>query len=236
MFNFKKRFGQNFLVNTGVIKKIIDCFDSFDEIIEIGPGNGALTKSFLQKNKKITAIDIDIDCIQSLEDLSINLIHADILNYDLPNNLPLVGNLPYNISSKIVEKIVKNTVPYAVFMFQKEVADVLTGVDYGKLTVFAQSRYSIRKLMDVKPGCFFPVPKVTSQVVIFERVHTYDFVDLTVLNQILSQLFIHKRKKISFVRKKNLKLFEKIQLCGLNCDKRPEEISKEEFFELCKLF
>lgn len=234
MFKFKKRFGQNFLLNEKIIDKITDCFHDFSDIIEVGPGNGALTKSLLNKGKSITAIDIDIDCINSLKDLNINLIHADILSYDLPNNQPIIGNLPYNISSKIVEKIVKKTVPFAVFMFQKEVAELLTGVDYNRLTIFAQSRYVIHKLMDVKPGNFFPVPKVNSQVVVFSLIDDYLDVNLDLLQKNLAIIFANRRKMIKHIGKKHPKLLEKIISIGIDPTLRAENVSKELYYDLIR--
>lgn len=234
MFVFKKRFGQNFLINDHVIDVITDCFSGFKKVIEIGPGHGALTKSFLKKGIDVHGIEIDLDCINSLAGLGINTIHADILRYDLPEDIPIAGNLPYNISAKIVEKIVRKPVRYAVLMFQREVADVLTGCDYGRFTVFAHSRYKISRLINVKPGSFFPVPKVHSQVLIFERIYDHDDVNLDNLSAILFVFFRNRRKMVSSIRKKYPRLFEQVIEIGIPPDVRAEDVKKEFFYDLSK--
>lgn len=236
-FNFKKRFGQNFLVNPYIINKIVESMNHFNDIIEIGPGNGALTKELLLKGKKVTAIDIDLDCIVELSkinDVNLNLVHADVLKYDIPNK-PIIGNLPYNISSKIIEKLVFKTVPYAVFMVQKEVGDILTSKDFSKLTVFVHAKYDIIKLIDVAAGNFFPKPKVKSQVVIFKKHNLYEDLDIIKLKEILFKLFFYRRKKLTFIKKIDEILYNKIILANWNLNCRIENIEKEKIYELMKM-
>lgn len=235
MFLFKKRFGQHFLINHSVIERITSCFNNVESVIEIGPGDGALTQSLVKKVPCVQAIDIDIDAINSLKHLDIQLIHADILKYPLPNNVPLVGNLPYNIASKIVAKIVFKTVPYSVFMFQKEVADLLTGVQYSKLTVFAQSSYKISKLLDVSAHDFIPAPKVKSQVVVFEKIQQRTSCFLENLQQILSIVFHARRKMLRSLLKNHHSLRNNMQKLGVNLTLRAEELPKEIFYELAAM-
>lgn len=231
-FNFKKFFGQNFLTNESIISRIVDGVDNFDEIFEIGAGNGGLTKELIKRNKKVTAIDIDKDCVNSLKDVDgLDLILGDILNYDIPY-LPLIGNLPYNIASKILEKITFKTVPYAIFMLQKEVAELLTNIKYSKLTVFVNARYDVVKYLNVSPGNFVPRPKVDSQVVILREHEKYKNLNLLLLQKVLSMLFMQRRKKLGFIKKVNKELYDLLIKHDFDLDSRIENIPKEKIYEL----
>lgn len=176
----KKRFGQNFLNNKTYIKKIIEVIKPKNKkIIEIGPGLGALTKHIIPQAEKFVAFEIDDDIINVLDKLRFfenknsELFHGDFLEVDLSKfeGFEIVGNIPYNITSKILFKIFDNRFLFkrAVFMVQKEVADRLVAQpnskDYSKLSVTAQYLAKINKEISIGRKNFTPSPKVDSAVV-----------------------------------------------------------------------
>lgn len=180
----KKRFGQNFLVDTHIIAGIIRYIHPKpdDHMVEIGPGLGAMTRPLLQQLKKLHVIEIDRDLITRLENDypqgSVNtplIIHAqDALQFDLttlPAPLRVIGNLPYNISSPLLFHFAKYTerIQDMHFMLQDEVVERMVAAPstpaYGRLSVMLQYRFSMEKLMDVPPESFRPAPAVNSAIV-----------------------------------------------------------------------
>ena len=178
----RKRFGQNFLVSDGVIRKIVDAVAprAGDTVVEIGPGLGALTDPLLERIDHLHVVEIDRDLIARLqqrfppERLSIH--QGDALEFDFGSlkgtgPLKIVGNLPYNISSPLLFHLV----PFATlvhemhFMLQKEVVDRMVAnpgsKDFGRLSVMLQYRYHMERLFIVPPGSFNPPPKVDSAIV-----------------------------------------------------------------------
>ena len=175
-----QRLGQHFLISSSILDRIAAaaCPERVPLALEIGPGRGALTEKLLERADRVIAIELDIDLVGHLRarfDHRLEVIHSDILAVDLGQfgPVPIVGNLPYYITSPILEKVARLDFPRAVFLMQREVAERLTAVpgtrDYGYLSVqtgvFAQSRI----LFHVKPGAFRPPPKVDSSVVLLER-------------------------------------------------------------------
>ena len=177
----RKRFGQNFLTDAAAIRRIVAALDpaASENVLEIGPGRGALTEALLEAVPAISAIEIDRDLAALLrsryaED-RLRVIEKDVLDvtFDaLAQKAPLViaGNLPYNISKPVAMKLVleRRAVSRAVLMFQREVADRLTALPgtsaYGPLTVLAGRAYRIERVFDLAPGAFHPRPKVVSTV------------------------------------------------------------------------
>jgi len=178
----RRRFGQNFLVSDGIIRKIVDAIAprDGDTVVEIGPGLGALTKPLLEHLAQLHVVEIDRDLIARLrqrftpERLAIH--EGDALEFDFgalkgAGRLKIVGNLPYNISSPLLFHLV----PFAPlvydmhFMLQKEVVDRMVAEpgskDYGRLSVMLQYRYHMERLFIVPPGAFNPPPKVDSAIV-----------------------------------------------------------------------
>lgn len=178
----RKRFGQNFLVSPGVIRKIVDAIAPRpgDTVVEIGPGLGALTEPLLERLDHLHVVEIDRDLIARLrtrftpERLTIH--EGDALQFDFgalktKGPLKIVGNLPYNISSPLLFHLaeVGDKVAEMYFMLQKEVVDRMVaepgGGDYGRLSVMLQYRFHMERLFVVPPGAFDPAPKVDSAVV-----------------------------------------------------------------------
>ncbi|MFV0370882.1 MAG: 16S rRNA (adenine(1518)-N(6)/adenine(1519)-N(6))-dimethyltransferase RsmA [Azonexus sp.] len=176
----RKRFGQNFLVDQGIIAAIVNALDPAraDTVVEIGPGLGALTRPLLERLDHLHVVEIDRDLIERLRQqhspqrLS---IHAgDALAFDfssLGQNLRLIGNLPYNISTPLLFHLASygQQVRDMHFMLQKEVVERMVAepgcADYGRLTVMLQYRFWLEWLLDVPPESFDPPPKVDSAVV-----------------------------------------------------------------------
>ncbi|MFT5132823.1 MAG: 16S rRNA (adenine1518-N6/adenine1519-N6)-dimethyltransferase [Gammaproteobacteria bacterium] len=177
----RKRFGQNFLHNKGVIDHIIEEFDPDPNfaIVEIGPGKGALTIPLLKKMGSINAIEIDTDLALLLSkkckevgDLKLHI--GDALKFDFskiqPAPLQIIGNLPYNVSTALMFYLLKkiSITKIMILMLQKEVVDRICAnhneADYGRLSVMIQSQCQVEKLFNVAPGSFTPAPKVTSAV------------------------------------------------------------------------
>ena len=180
----KKKFGQHFLKDLTIAKIIVQEFDSKTEILEIGPGNGVFTNFLVeQKFDKIVAIDIDYRLIEYLKSKKrfqkIHLINNDILKIDFSNlfknQFSIVGNLPYNISSQILFKILeyRDRIGIVVIMLQKEVADRIISSShskkYGILSVLIQTFFKVRKIADVDSNSFDPPPKVQSSVIKLSR-------------------------------------------------------------------
>lgn len=180
MYTLKKSLGQHFLKDEGVINKIIKALKdtSFKNLLEVGPGGGALTKHLIEiPNINFKAVELDREKIPFLEKnypkLKGHLINDSFLDIDIPFNEPftVIGNFPYNISTQIVFKILKwnQMVPCAIGMFQKEVGLRIAAKEgskvYGVISVLAQYYYDAEYLFDVSSQCFNPPPKVESGVI-----------------------------------------------------------------------
>jgi 16S rRNA (adenine1518-N6/adenine1519-N6)-dimethyltransferase len=175
-----RKLGQHFLASESILNRIADAVCPAREplVIEIGPGRGALTGKLLERADHVVAIEVDGELAGFLRSrfaaAPLEVVHADVLTVDLAHwgRVPLAGNLPYYITSPILEKAVRANPPRAVFLMQKEVADRLTARpgtrDYGYLTVQTAAFAHARALFDVKPGAFRPPPKVDSTVVLLE--------------------------------------------------------------------
>lgn len=174
----RKRFGQHFLADRACIDAIVQAIAprSGDNLVEIGPGTGVLTAPLLAQTGHLTVIEIDRDLGPRLAAQygdALTLVQQDVLQVDFSGfgqNLRIVGNLPYNISSPLLLHLiaVADRVRDQHFMLQKEVVDRIVagpGSDMGRLTVFLQNHYQVVKLFDVPPEAFDPPPKVDSSVV-----------------------------------------------------------------------
>ncbi len=179
----KKQLGQHFLHEAGIVERIVRAIDPKpgDAIVEIGPGQGALTIPLLKRHGALTVIEFDRDLIAGLENMGrsiapLRIVHADVLGVDLSalhpeKKIRLVGNLPYNISSPILFHALDHAQAIADmhFMLQKEVVDRMAaapgGKVYGRLSVMVQAYASVQSLFRVPPGAFRPPPKVDSAIV-----------------------------------------------------------------------
>jgi 16S rRNA (adenine1518-N6/adenine1519-N6)-dimethyltransferase len=247
----RKRFGQHFLHDQNIIHKIISALNPQPEqnIVEIGPGQGALTLPLLKRCQKLTAIELDRDLIPILQRKSadigeLTLMNQDVLNFDLAeiNLTPpfrMVGNLPYNISTPLMFHLLKSSslISDMVFMLQKEVAQRIIASPhnklYGKLTVMMQYFCESEYLFDVPPGCFSPPPRVDSAVIRLRPHKTLPVVvdDLNELERLVSTAFNQRRKTISNSLK-NLIDRSTITSLGIDPSARAENLTLNDFVKL----
>lgn len=216
----RKRFGQNFLVDAEIIATIISCINPKPDqhIVEIGPGQAALTKALVTSGSRVDAIEIDRDLAEMLQvDFAgyknFNLYLADILKFELQillinqktQKLRIVGNLPYNISTPLLFKLFDevNIISDMYFMLQKEVAERLTATPnnkaYGRMSILAQYYCQMEIVLDVPATAFDPAPKVASSIVHFVP-YTQPPVavaDVNLLRQVTAGAFNQRRKTIS---------------------------------------
>jgi 16S rRNA (adenine1518-N6/adenine1519-N6)-dimethyltransferase len=214
----RKRFGQHFLVDEGVLFQITQCMHIIpsDQVLEIGPGRGALTERLDALTSNLTAVEIDRDFIPVLANQfpALSVINADILKVDLAEviTIPtrLVGNLPYNISSPLLLKIADfvrsnpGKVSDGHFMLQREMAERLSAEPctkaWGRLSVMLQLTFDIEFLFDVAPESFQPPPRVWSSVVrvIPKSVPALSSPNqIKCLDQVLRQAFSARRKRLA---------------------------------------
>ena len=245
----KKSLGQNFLIDNNVINKIIDevsaCED--DLIIEIGPGRGALTSKLKNKGCNVIAYELDRDLsniLSKLEDEKLHVIYGDFLksniNDDIKNikynNLYLIGNLPYYITTPIIEHIIDEKLEFSKFtiMIQKEVAERFMAEagtkDYGYITLVLKYYFNISKVCDVSKYAFNPVPKVESSVVSFVPRKDKLDVDADGYFKFLKNAFRQKRKNL----RNNLNglydldmVLQVLNKYGLDLSVRAESLSEE---------
>lgn len=175
---FKKRFGQNFLTDKNLISKIVSAAKISDQhVIEIGPGQGALTKELVKYAKKVTAYEIDSSLAITLDELvkqnsNLEVIYQDILIAELnkEDEISVIGNIPYNITTPIIFKLTAyDNIKSITLMMQEEVADRILAKsstkEYNALSVILQEQYQISKIVKVNKKLFYPIPKVDSVVI-----------------------------------------------------------------------
>ncbi|MBE6294369.1 MAG: 16S rRNA (adenine(1518)-N(6)/adenine(1519)-N(6))-dimethyltransferase RsmA [Bacteroidaceae bacterium] len=248
----KKRLGQHFLTDMTVAKKIADTVDICPDmpILEVGPGMGVLTGFLLEKNRTLKVVEIDEESVAYLcKHMPLlgeeNIIPDDFLKMHLDKvfagkGFMLTGNYPYNISSQIFFKMLDNKeyIPYCSGMIQKEVGERLAATpgkkDYGILSILVQLWYDVEYLFTVPETVFSPPPKVKSAVVCMRRNNRTQLeCDETLFKNIVKSTFNQRRKKMrnsiqQIVGKESPLLSDTI------LDKRPEQLSIEEFIDLTK--
>lgn len=245
----RKRFGQNFLHDEHWINRIVRAIDAKPEetVVEIGPGQAALTREIIACAGHETAVEIDRDLAQWLRETfpeTLTLIEADALKLDWQTvhpgkRLRVIGNLPYNISSPLLFHLteVADRVIDQHFMLQKEVVDRMVAEPgskvYGRLSVMLQYRYQMFKLFDVPPGAFSPPPKVTSSIVrmIPRKVEDLAPVDMETFSQLVAAAFNQRRKTMRNAISKFLDE-EGIRAAGVDPTARAESLDVAAFVRL----
>lgn len=252
----KKHLGQHFLNDEEVSKRIADTLqkDNYNNLLEIGPGMGVLTKHLLGQYKQFVAMDLDRESIAYLnstfkkehaldsEDKTFKVVEADFLKADLNQyfgheQFAIIGNFPYNISTQIVFKALeyKKQIPEFSGMFQKEVAERICAKEgsktYGILSVLAQAFYTAEYVFTVPPEAFNPPPKINSGVLRLQRKENYELpCEEKKLRDVVKTAFQQRRKTLrNSLKKFNLspELREEPIFA-----KRPEQLSVEQFIEL----
>ena len=252
----KKSLGQNFLIDNNIINKIvgIGSVDKNKTIVEIGAGYGSLTKAIASVGpKKIFAIEKDKKLVSLLKNKfknhnNIKIFNCDILDIieknKLEQNTIVFGNLPYNMSTKILASLIllKKWPPWyeiLILMFQKEVAERIIAKtktkEFGRLSILSNWRLEIKKHFNVSNNCFFPKPKVTSTVLSFKpkKSNQFNLKNPKNLEKVTRILFSNRRKMInkSFNKlfEQNISVAEKL---NINLSQRPEELSNEMFYKI----
>ncbi len=253
----KKHLGQHFLTDENVAEKIANALteETYDHVLEIGPGMGVLTKYLLQKKPKVTVMELDRDSVVYLKETfpvehikldtsaeKLTIIEGDFLKQDLNalfqgNQTAIIGNFPYNISSQIVFKAIeyRHLVPEFSGMFQKEVAKRIAEKEgskiYGIISVLTQAFFDVEYLFTVPPGVFNPPPKVDSGVIRLIRKQDYSLpVNEKLFFRVVKTSFNQRRKMLrSSLKSFNLSVTLKEDPIFA---KRPEQLSVQEFIVL----
>jgi len=255
----KKHLGQHFLTDETIAKDIADALteNGYDNVLEIGPGMGVLTKYLLQKKPKVTVMELDresVDYLKNtfwLEHIKIDtskdkftILEGDFLKKNIQEifnkqQVAIIGNFPYNISTQIVFKAIENRefVPEFAGMFQKEVAMRIAEKEgskvYGILSVLTQAFYDVEYLFTVPPTVFNPPPKVDSGVIRLIRKENYTLpVDEKLFFRVVKTAFNQRRKML----RSSLKSFQLSDALKEEpiFTKRPEQLSVNDFIELTK--
>ena len=235
----KKKYGQNFLIDQNIIKKICNLLLSKNlKIIEIGPGDGRLTDQLLQYDpKELKIIEIDPDLIPILKlkfdkNQNIKIINENVLNYQLTGEIDLIiSNLPYNISSQILVKIcmMENLPNNLILMFQKEFAVRLIDKKLNSLNSLVNCFFEINNSFNVGRNCFRPIPKIDSTVLSFKRKKEI-LLEKNEVNNFIEfkrNLFSHKRKTLNKLLQDYSFSREKYDL-----NSRIEDIKLEELLDI----
>jgi len=245
-----KKFGQNFLKSKYFANKIVDSLncEKNDVIVEVGPGKGVLTELLIEKEyKKITVIEIDLRLASVIKEkfpTDLSVIQDNVLNVSFEqlakdNRVKVIGNIPYYITSDIIFKIVDNFryIKRVILMVQKEVANRLVAEtktkDYGLLTIFVGFHGDVRRLFDVNRENFYPVPNVDSSVVSIDfDIHENKDFNYELFKKIVKTGFSSRRKMLRNSLKKLLLSHNISNVTSISLDKRPEELSIEDFKSL----
>lgn len=243
----QKSYGQHYLTDRSILQRISEAVKSHQnghQILEIGPGMGALTSYLVAGSPDLTCIEVDPRCVHFLREQAafrdLRIVEGDFLKVDLDALLApetmVVGNFPYNISSQIVFRVLdhRDRVPVCIGMFQKEMAERLAAKhnnkDYGVISVLAQLDYDIELLFDIPPSAFNPPPKVMSSIICMTRKAARPAgLDYALFRRIVKAGFNQRRKML---RSSLNQVLKKDFLQSEFFNKRAEQLSLADFIQL----
>ncbi len=246
MLKAKKNLGQNFLIDQYVLNQIIEFINpNIDQnILEIGPGHGALTELLIGKVKRLDVVELDKELLLGLKLINDNKLHIhnkNILNFDISGiyeeqKIRAVGNLPYNISTPIMLWAFKylDCLKDMHFMFQKEFGERLCSEpdkkSYGRISVLTQYLTKADTLMHIEPECFKPQPSIDSILIKFMPIpgRSINSARALKIQEVTKAAFMHRRKMIGKSLKRLLSI-EELQNLGIDPKARPENISVEDY-------
>ncbi len=263
-FSFKKSLGQNFLIDTNVLNNIVDCagLETSSGAIEIGPGIGALTEQIAKRCEKVVAFEIDQRLLPILNETlapypHVNIVHSDVLKADIHSvikenfkegqDLMVVANLPYYVTTPILLKLLEEKLPIRgiVVMIQKEVAERIAAKpgtkEYGSLSIATQYYAEATTELIVPKTVFVPQPNVDSAVLklTLRSEPAVDLEDESFFFQLVKASFAQRRKTLMnnlthnlFTKNEKEKLELKMQECGIDPSRRGETLSMDEFAAL----
>lgn len=249
-----RKFGQNFLVDAGVVSRMIRAasIDPTGTVLEIGPGLGALSESLADLSRQLYLVEIDTVLAERLRQrfapyANVRVITADFLSLDLDSTFPeapirVIASLPYNVAMPILFRLLEHRrrFPEATVMLQKEVAERLSAKpgakEYGALTVLMQLYATVVKVLTVQPSSFFPIPKVQSQVVklIMQEAPRVPVRDERHFQQVVKAAFAQRRKTLrNTLKAAGYNELEAVGArVGIDLQRRGETLSVEEFAKL----
>ena len=238
----RKRFGQHFLHDPRVLEKIIDALSlqPSDRVVEIGPGEGALTHLLLKQTCNVEAIEIDRDLAAWLRQQGVKVREGDALEFDysaFPRGVRIVGNLPYNISTPLLFHLARfaERVRDMHFMLQLEVVERMVAkpstAEYGRLSVALQARFRMKKLFNVSKGAFRPPPKVESAVVRMEPLEEPPALENTRFDDLLRGAFSSRRKQLRNALPLAAADFATL---GIDPRARPENLSPADYVRIAQ--
>ena len=250
----KKSLGQNFLFDKNILKIIIDCAEIKDKpILEIGPGTGNLTIEIIKKKpKKFLLIEKDKTLLSLLKKKyseEITYIHEDVLDINenslSKEKLTVFGNLPYNISTEILTKWILNLnskiwFDKLILMFQKEVADRIISKSntstYGRLSIICNWKLNIKKIIDIKPNCFWPKPKVDSSLLVFTPKKKFFKLESPKTIEYITRVFFNQRRKK--IKKPFNQLFNNsnqiAEELNIDLNLRPQNLNHQDYYSIAK--
>lgn len=251
-FDYKKSLGQNFLKDKNIINKISESINPTEEdlIVEIGPGAGALTNELVKKNCDVICFEIDTrlkDILEAIDYPRLKIVFNDFLKVNLKEyidetkykHIYFVGNLPYYITTAIINKIIDESNPYEItVMVQKEVGDRFMSKpnsrDYGSLSVFLQYNFDVTRVVNVNKRCFEPVPKVDSVVVKLSKNKKWEANNEEKFYKLVKDSFKQKRKNLrNNLRNYDLtKVEDVLKKHNKDLTARAESLSIEQFVEI----
>ncbi len=251
----RKRFGQHFLHDPNIIRKIIDAIQprSDDLFVEVGPGRGAITRPLAEAVKRLDVIEIDRDLAAALEDQNshgnVTVYRADVMKFAFEaliqpgEKLRLAGNLPYNISSPLLFYLLDSSHLFEDIhvMLQKEVVDRITALPgnrtYGRLTVALAARCKAENLFEIQPGSFSPPPRVKSSFLRLTPLQTpkISAVLAPAFGQLVTQAFNMRRKQLLNALRGLLDA-NQIRSAGVDPSQRAEDLDVDAFIRLAELW
>jgi len=245
--NPKKKFGQNFLIDDNILKKISSLHNNSSSIIEIGAGTGALTQYLNKDDINFYIVEFDIDMINILkkEYPNIKIYHKDATKFDFSTitsleseRVTVFGNLPYNVSSRIIFNLIKNInkIDYCYFMLQKEVALRLiekpNSKNYSRITVMTDLFFDKKISFNVKPNSFYPAPRVDSSIVEFKVKKNIENINRVLFAEIVKASFANRRKML----RNNLKRYIKYGIEEvIDLKKRAENLTFNEYVAITNI-
>lgn len=251
-FDYKKSLGQNFLKDKNIINKISESINPTEEdlIVEIGPGAGALTNELVKKNCDVICFEIDTrlkDILEAIDYPRLKIVFNDFLKVNLKEyidetkykHIYFVGNLPYYITTAIINKIIDESNPHEItVMVQKEVGDRFMSKpnsrDYGSLSVFLQYNFDVTRVVNVNKRCFEPVPKVDSVVVKLSKNKKWKANNEEKFYKLVKDSFTQKRKNLrNNLRNYDLtKVEDVLKKYNKDLTARAESLTIEQFVEI----
>jgi 16S rRNA (adenine1518-N6/adenine1519-N6)-dimethyltransferase len=255
----KKHFGQHFLQPVWA-NRVVHAIDprSTDRFLEIGPGPGVLTERLAPRVAHLTAVELDPDMVAALKSrlpLNVSLVEQDFLDFDMSQagsqELRVAGNLPYNVSSPILFKLLRArregvAIADATLMVQREVADRIEGIpgtkNYGTLAIFVQLRAAVRRVLTLPPGAFRPIPKVHSAVLRLDfREPEVTMKDEATFERLVRSIFTQRRKTLlnalkPFAEERAIAPRVAVAAAGVDGSRRPETLQLAELARLADVF